>query len=109
MGTAVGNKLYAKGGWIVSGSASVGFIGVALLCCFARAPWEPGWVGWTGGWGIRRRDLGPRQQPAVEQVLDGLSAESGMEVTEVEKVDGEKSGSKDGADVGAPMSHVQSR
>ncbi|SLM41044.1 major facilitator superfamily transporter [Lasallia pustulata] len=30
MGTAVGNHLYARGGWIRSGSASVGFIGAAL-------------------------------------------------------------------------------
>jgi predicted MFS family arabinose efflux permease len=37
-GTAVGNKLYARGGWVASGSASVGFIGAALLVCFARAP-----------------------------------------------------------------------
>lgn len=42
MGTAVGNKLYARGGWVASGSCSVGFVGVALLVCFARAPWNPG-------------------------------------------------------------------
>jgi predicted MFS family arabinose efflux permease len=110
MGTAVGNKLYAKGGWIASGSASVGFIGMALLCCFARSPWEPGWLGWGGGWGIRRRDLGTRQEPAVEQVLDELSAESGQETIEGEKAgEGEKSGSgaEDGA--GQPTSHMQSR
>ena len=56
-GTSVGNSLYAKGGWIRSGSASVGFIGAALVVCFARGPWEKGWLGWRGGWGIRRRDL----------------------------------------------------
>jgi hypothetical protein len=69
-GTAVGNKLYARGGWVASGSASVGFVGVALLVSFSRAPWEKGWVGWKGGWSIRRRDLGPkdgRQQPAIER------------------------------------------
>ena len=57
-GTAVGNALYARGGWIRSGSASVGFIGVSLLFCFVRGPWETGWVGWKGGWSLRRRDLG---------------------------------------------------
>ena len=57
-GTAVGNALYARGGWIRSGSASVGFIGVSLLSCFVRGPWETGWVGWRGGWSLRRRDLG---------------------------------------------------
>ena len=57
-GTAVGNHVYAQGGWIKSGSTSIGFIGAALVVCFARAPWEKGWVGWSRGWGIRRRDLG---------------------------------------------------
>lgn len=81
VGTAAGNSLYARGGWIRSGSASVGFIGAALCVCFLRGPWEPGWVGWHGGWSIRRRDLGPKttnsatQEPAIEQALDELSAE----------------------------------
>lgn len=79
-GTAIGNKLYAQGGWIISGSASVAFVGAALCVCFSRAPWEKGWIGWHGGWGVRRRDLGPsgkviRDVPAVEQALEELSAE----------------------------------
>ncbi|KAI9751946.1 MAG: hypothetical protein M4579_005829 [Chaenotheca gracillima] len=57
MGTAVGAKLYARGGWVSSGSASVGFIGAALLICFLRGPWEKGWVGWGGGWSLRRQDI----------------------------------------------------
>lgn len=60
IGTAVGNNLYADGGWVTSGSASVGFICASLLVCFARAPWEKGWVGWRGGWSVRRRDLSPK-------------------------------------------------
>ncbi|CAF9942683.1 hypothetical protein IMSHALPRED_004466 [Imshaugia aleurites] len=62
VGTSVGNTLYAQGGWHKSGSASVGFIGAALCFCFARGPWEKGWVGWRGRWGIRRRDLGPKEK-----------------------------------------------
>lgn len=54
MGTAVGNRLYARGGWIASGSASVAFICTALVICVVRGPWEKGWVGWRGGWNIRR-------------------------------------------------------
>jgi len=34
MGTAVGNALYARGGWRASGSCSVGFLCVALGLCF---------------------------------------------------------------------------
>jgi predicted MFS family arabinose efflux permease len=76
MGTAVGNNLYAQGGWIRSGSASVGFIGAALVVCFARGPWEEQWLGWRGGWGMRRRDLGrDTKAPAIEQALDEISAE----------------------------------
>lgn len=55
MGTAVGNRLYAQGGWVRSGSASVGFIGASLVICFLRGPWETGWIGWRGGFGLRRR------------------------------------------------------
>ena len=66
MGTAVGNDLFAKGGWIRSGSASVGFIGAALVICFSRGPWEKGWVGWGGGWSIRRRDLEQKKSDIEE-------------------------------------------
>jgi len=64
VGTVVGNTLYARGGWVRSGSASVGFIGLALVFCFAKGPGEKGWVGWSGGWGVRRRDLGPPKDSA---------------------------------------------
>ena len=50
MGTAAGNHLYARGGWIASGSASIGFITAAILLCFVRGPHEEGWFGWSGGW-----------------------------------------------------------
>lgn len=54
IGTAVGNHLYARGGWVVSGSASVGFVSIALVVCFLRGPHEKGWVGWKGGYDMRR-------------------------------------------------------
>lgn len=93
-GTAVGNKLYARGGWIGSGSCSVGFLGVALCLCFVRGPWEKGWVGWHGGWSVRRRDLGPTDknssgtEPAIEQVLDELETESEPAVSDGDKSTG---------------------
>ncbi|KAK1831829.1 major facilitator superfamily domain-containing protein [Podospora conica] len=50
-GTAVGNRLYAQGGWVYSGSASIGFVVFALyvlgpllpqaLICSRRAPGAP--------------------------------------------------------------------
>ncbi|KAI9686840.1 MAG: hypothetical protein M1822_002593 [Bathelium mastoideum] len=54
VGTAVGNHLYARGGWIASGSYSVGSIGMALLFCAVRGPWQEGWFGWDKGWKITK-------------------------------------------------------
>ena len=85
VGTSVGNTLYAQGGWHRSGSASMGFIGAGLCFCFARGPWEKGWIGWRGGWGIARRDLGPsgkERQPGSDAEISGNTPddeESGRE------------------------------
>ena len=86
VGTSVGNALYAQGGWHKSGSASVGFIGAALCFCFARGPWETGWVGWRGGWGIKRRDLGPQDKEQQQ----GNSAETSGNVPDDEESGREK-------------------
>ena len=99
-GTAAGNHIYAQGGWIRSGSASVGFICAALLFCFVRGPRETGWVGWRGGWKLTkdpphpddrnpmetRRDetaenadveRGLRRMTSNEEALDEMAAEDG--------------------------------
>ncbi|KAI1160355.1 major facilitator superfamily domain-containing protein [Nemania serpens] len=55
-GTAAGNRLYAQGGWLWSGGMNIGFIGAAVLIALARGPRESRWVGWKGGWNIRRDD-----------------------------------------------------
>jgi hypothetical protein len=56
IGTAAGNHIYAAAGWIGSGSASVGFIGTAILVILARGPWEEHWLGWRGGWSMKKKD-----------------------------------------------------
>lgn len=38
----------------MSGSASVGFVGLALLLCFVRGPREKEWIGWRGGWSWKK-------------------------------------------------------
>ncbi|KAI1812598.1 major facilitator superfamily domain-containing protein [Poronia punctata] len=53
-GTAAGNSLYAQGGWLWSASMNIAFIGAAILVAVARGPRETGWIGWSGGWNIRR-------------------------------------------------------
>ena len=55
MGTSVGAHLFTKGGWIASGSFSVGAIGMALIITFLRGPWEEGWIGWRGGWNVSKK------------------------------------------------------
>jgi hypothetical protein len=56
VGTAAGNHIYARAGWIGSGSASVAFMGAAILTMVARGPWEDGWIGWGGGWSMKKKD-----------------------------------------------------
>jgi predicted MFS family arabinose efflux permease len=56
MGTSVGNRLYSQGGWILSGSVNLAFIGAALAICLLRGPAEKAWVGWHGGIRIRRTE-----------------------------------------------------
>jgi len=109
----VGNRLYAQGGWVASGSANVGFIGAALFISFCRGPWEKGWLGWSGGWGIRRRDLGAdgkvkKEEPAVEQVGVELTAQEGGDVENNHLAGGEKS-KPDAREQRNIVSHIQSR
>jgi hypothetical protein len=75
IGTAVGNRLYAEGGWIASGSASVGFISLAICFALARGPHEKGWVGWGGGYEMRKRTVpqvvrDEETRPAVSAVVE---------------------------------------
>jgi len=81
MGTAVGNRLFAQGGWVASGSASVGFVGAALVVCVARGPREEGWVGWTGGWGIKRHERVGKIGPA-EKAEGGVERDSAVGASE---------------------------
>lgn len=70
-GTAVGNHVYAMGGWVRSGSVSVGFLGAALGICFLRGPREKGWIGWGGGWKLRKEGANNR----VEDMEVGFKEE----------------------------------
>ncbi|KAI1750293.1 major facilitator superfamily domain-containing protein [Xylaria castorea] len=65
-GTAVGNALYARGGWTWSGGLNIAQLGAALLILVARGPHEKGWVGWGGGW-----DLSTPEDMEVSTDSDG--------------------------------------
>ncbi|KAK5993558.1 putative transporter YgaY-like protein [Cladobotryum mycophilum] len=56
-GTALGNSLYADGGWIRAGVFSIGIVGGSLLLVLLRGPHEKGWIGWRGGWELRTGKL----------------------------------------------------
>ena len=88
MGTAVGNRLYAEAGWIASGSASVGFVCTAIFFCLVRGPHESGWVGWRGGWEMRKKRI------AIKKMEDEESR------VKVQRVDvSENTGEKHGSNV----------
>jgi predicted MFS family arabinose efflux permease len=75
-GTAAGNSLYAQHGWIASGSLSVGLLCLALVFCFVRGPWETGWIGWHGGWSLKKKD---------KMSADGHTAEKAHHTAPVEQ------------------------
>lgn len=77
MGTAVGNRLYAQGGWLASGSASVGFISFAIVICLLRGPHETGWIGWRGGWSIRKNVVKPPKENQDEQQVSSVADPEG--------------------------------
>ncbi|KAF9873768.1 major facilitator superfamily transporter [Colletotrichum karsti] len=73
-GTAVGNRLYAQGGWKYSGGATIGFIGLSLLVTLSKGPREKGWIGWSGGWQLRKAGVeAPKPKPVSPE--DGQGAE----------------------------------
>ncbi|KAF2398443.1 MFS general substrate transporter [Trichodelitschia bisporula] len=95
-GTAAGNHVYARGGWIRSGSMSVGFASSAILILCLRGPWEKGWLGWHGGWGMGKKDARSADGHTVERaqyersVGDVEACEARAEtLSEGEKKDGD--------------------
>jgi predicted MFS family arabinose efflux permease len=76
MGTAVGNRVYAQKGWVVSGSVSLGMVGGALLVGLSRGPRERGWIGWSGGWQWRRGEVATIQSRPEGQGQSQMENES---------------------------------
>ena len=72
-GTAAGNHLYARRGWVASGSLSVALLGFAAIVNSVRGPYERGWFGWSGGWTIRKRNMMSADGVTEEKSL-GLAA-----------------------------------
>ena len=56
-GIALGNQLYAQGGWTHSGALNIAQMSVGILVVLARGPHERGWIGWGGGWNLRNKKV----------------------------------------------------
>ena len=57
IGTSIGNHLYAIREWALSGEASIRFLAAALVVTMIKGPWETHWVGWRGGFHVRKNGL----------------------------------------------------
>lgn len=59
----------------------MGFISAALLVMVVRGPWESGWVGWSGGWSLKKKN---------KDSADGKTSEIGNLVRHEKKADEEE-------------------
>jgi hypothetical protein len=80
-GTAAGNKIYEQAGWRGNGSFGVGLIGFIFVLSFMRGPWEPGWIGWSGGFSIKRRN-GMGNAEDVRAAREKEEAEGAVQVSD---------------------------
>lgn len=53
LGSAVGNALYASGGWVRVGIFHLAFTVATLVVVYLKGPGEAGWFGWKGGAPLR--------------------------------------------------------
>ena len=80
-------KIYSSNGWKATGGTAVAFVGTGVLILLARGPHETGWVGWSGGTQLLRRekwtDLSPN---AITERMGGAQGPVGaMGMREVER------------------------
>ena len=91
MGTAVGSKVFTEHGWRPDASLNLAWTGFTLFVLFLRGPHCPRytWIGWQGGFELRKSRVVARQQAEREaaaaekqRVVDGDGDVGGGEVTE---------------------------
>ncbi|KAJ7263075.1 MFS DHA1 protein [Mycena rebaudengoi] len=72
MGTAVGTKLYAEGGYKLSSEIRIAFGGLELLFLVLRGPHvaRKTWIGWNGGIDFKKKKL-PRDQETTDGNAEG--------------------------------------
>ncbi|EPQ50062.1 MFS general substrate transporter [Gloeophyllum trabeum ATCC 11539] len=78
MGTSVSTRLFVEGGYRAVGYFALGLAGLDLVLLFLRGPHLPNnrWVGWAGGFGMRKVRPGEvTVKEAVEEVVDHMAEE----------------------------------
>jgi predicted MFS family arabinose efflux permease len=94
-GTKAGNDLYEKhGGWIASGSLSVGVIAISYFIISLRGPYERGWIGWHGGWGLEPKEKKADAEEAKHDAKDSVEIEAIQEGKEAARGGGDVEGSQ---------------
>ncbi|KAI1766909.1 MFS general substrate transporter [Hypoxylon sp. FL1150] len=87
-GTAVGNALYASGGWTQTGAFNIAQMIAGLLVIALRGPHERGWIGWRGGWDLRGYNMEKNSQSSTAQPdTEANNEDTATEIpTEKEKI-----------------------
>lgn len=55
-GTAIMTKIYNSRGWQPTAGTAIAFLGVGILTLLVRGPHEIGWIGWSGGWKVLKKE-----------------------------------------------------
>ena len=68
MGTSVGSKVFTEHGWRPDASLNLAWTGFTLFVLFLRGPHCPRytWIGWQGGFELRKSRVVARQQAERE-------------------------------------------
>ncbi len=75
-GTKAGNEVYEEyGGWVASGSLSVAIILFAYVIIAVRGPYEPGWIGWGGGWGFKPKERKTDEEESNRDAKDSVKTD----------------------------------
>jgi predicted MFS family arabinose efflux permease len=93
-GTSAGNKLYAEGGWIASGSLSVAFIVFSFMVCAVRGPHvsEQTWFGWSGGYSIREGSNTEKPSALMPQDQSKAKGEESDVEKDLQRLDADEAG-----------------
>ncbi|KAI1416467.1 MFS general substrate transporter [Hypoxylon sp. FL1857] len=79
-GTAVGNALYAQGGWTWSGAFNIAQMIAGLFVLTLRGPHEKSWIGWRGGWNMRKPKTEGNAQAPVQADIEANNDDTATEV-----------------------------